>query len=58
MPTGFPENTENLYSVNCTDGLRVRSKASTLGSILTTLYKNEKVQVVTKDYATEDNVWN
>ncbi len=56
MPTGFPENTENLYSVNCTDGLRVRSKASTLGSILTTLYKNEKVQVVTKDYATTDNV--
>ena len=58
MPTGFPEGTENLYSVNCTDGLRVRSKASTSGSILTTLYKNEKVQVVTKNYATaNDIVW-
>ena len=56
MPTGFPANAENLYSVNCTDGLRVRSKASTSGSILTTLYKNEKVQVITKEYATANNI--
>ena len=56
MPTGFPENTENLYSVNCTDGLRVRSKASTSGSVLTTLYKNEKVQVITQNCTTTDNI--
>lgn len=52
MPSGFPEGTENLYYVNCTDGLRVRSKASTSGSVLATLYKDTKVQMITKNYAT------
>lgn len=52
MPSGFSDDTENLYYVNCTDGLRVRSKASTSGNILSTLYKNTKVQMITKNYAT------
>ena len=52
MPTGFPEGTDDLYYVNCTDGLRVRSKASTSGSVLATLYKDTKVQMITKNYAT------
>lgn len=56
MPSGFSDNTENLYYVNCTDGLRVRSKASTSGSILTTLYKNAKVQMITKNYATAGGI--
>ena len=56
MPTGFSEDTENLYYVNCTDGLRVRSKASTSGKILTTLYKNTKVQMITKDYKTANGI--
>ena len=56
MPSGFSDDTENLYYVNCTDGLRVRSKASTSGSILTTLYKNTKVQMITKEYATANGI--
>ena len=52
MPSGFSSDTENLYYVNCTDGLRVRSKASTSGKVLKTLYKNTKVQMITKNYAT------
>ena len=52
MPSGFSDDTEDLYYVNCTDGLRVRSKASTSGSILTILYKNTKVQMITKKYTT------
>ena len=56
MPSGFASGTENLYSVNCTDGLRVRSKASTSGSILATLYKNTKVQVLEKECATANGI--
>ena len=56
MPSGFSSGTENLYYVNCTDGLRVRSKASTSGSILTTLYKNTKVQMKTQKYATANGI--
>lgn len=56
MPTGFSDNAENLYYVNCTDGLRVRSKASTSGKVLTTLYKNTKVQMITKEYATANGI--
>ena len=56
MPSGFSSNTENLYYVNCTDGLRVRSKASTSGSVITTLYKNAKVQMDTKDYTVADDI--
>ena len=52
MPSGFSDDTENLYYVNCTDGLRVRSKASTSGKVLSTLYKKTKVQMITKNYAT------
>lgn len=56
MPSGFSDDTEDLYYVNCTDGLRVRSKASTSGSILTTLYKNTKVQMITKKYTTANGI--
>lgn len=56
MPSGFSDDTEDLYYVNCTDGLRVRNKASTSGSILTTLYKNTKVQMVTKKYTTANGI--
>lgn len=56
MPSGFSDDTEDLYYVNCTDGLRVRSKASTSGSILTTLYKNTKVQMITKNYTTANGI--
>ncbi len=49
MPSGFSEGTKDLYYVNCTDGLRVRSKASTSGKVLATLNKNAKVQMVTKN---------
>ena len=56
MPSGFASGTENLYYVNCTDGLRVRSKASTSGSILATLYKNTKVQVLEKECATANGI--
>ena len=51
MPSGFSDDTENLYYVNCTDGLRVRSKASTSGKVLSTLYKKTKVQMITRNYA-------
>lgn len=54
MPSGFTNDTENLYYVNCTDGLRVRNSASTSGSVLATLNKNAKVQMVTKSYATSN----
>lgn len=58
MPSGFTNDTENLYYVNCTDGLRVRNSASTSGSVLATLNKNAKVQMVTKNYATANGyVW-
>lgn len=56
MPSGFSDDTEDLYYVNCTDGLRVRNKASTSGSILTTLYKNTKVQMITKKYTTANGI--
>ena len=56
MPSGFSDDTEDLYYVNCTDGLRVRNKASTSGSILTTLYKNTKVQMITKNYTTANGI--
>lgn len=56
MPSGFNDDTEDLYYVNCTDGLRVRSKASTSGSILATLYKNTKVQMITKNYTTANGI--
>lgn len=56
MPTGFSDDTENLYYVNCTDGLRVRNKASTSGKVLTTLYKNTKVQMITKEYTTANGI--
>lgn len=56
MPSDFSDDTEDLYYVNCTDGLRVRSKASTSGSILTTLYKNTKVQMITKKYTTANGI--
>lgn len=56
MPSGFSDDTEDLYYVNCTDGLRVRSKASTSGSILTTLYKNTKVQMIAKNYTTANGI--
>ena len=56
MPSGFSDDTENLYYVNCTDGLRVRNKAATSGSVLTTLYKNAKVQMVTKKYTTSGGI--
>ena len=49
MPSGFDENEENLYYVKCTDGLRVRSSASTSASILATLYKDTKVQMIDKN---------
>lgn len=51
LPSGFSDDTEDLYYVNCTDGLRVRNKASTTGSVIATLYKNTKVQMITKNYA-------
>lgn len=58
MPTGFPSDTQDLYYVNCTDGLRVRNKASTSGKVLATLNKNAKVQMITKNYATANGyVW-
>ena len=47
MPSGFSDDTEDLYYVNCTDGLRVRNKASTSGSILTTLYKKGITKIYT-----------
>ena len=56
MPSGFSDDTEDLYYVNCTDGLRVRNKASTSGSILATLYKNTKVQMITKNYTTANGI--
>lgn len=56
MPSGFTDDTEDLYYVNCTDGLRVRNKASTSGSILTILYKNTKVQMITKKYTTANGI--
>ena len=56
MPSGFTDDTEDLYYVNCTDGLRVRNKASTSGSILATLYKNTKVQMITKNYTTANGI--
>ena len=56
MPSGFPKGTENLYYVNCTDGLRVRSSASTSSSILATLYKDTKVQVLEKECATANGI--
>lgn len=58
MPTGFASDTQDLYYVNCTDGLRVRNKASTSGKVLATLNKNAKVQMITKNYATANGyVW-
>lgn len=58
MPSGFSDDTEDLYYVNCTDGLRVRNKASTSGSVLATLYKDTKVQMITKNYTTANGyVW-
>lgn len=58
MPTGFPSDTQDLYYVNCTDGLRVRNKASTSGKVLATLNKNAKVQMITKNYTTANGyVW-
>ena len=50
LPSGFSDDTEDLYYVNCTDGLRVRNQPSTSGKVLATLNKNAKVQMITKNY--------
>ena len=56
MPSGFDDDTENLYYVKCTDGLRVRSQASTSSSILATLYKDTKVQMIDKNCESSNGI--
>lgn len=50
-PSGLTTKDGNLYYVNCTDGLAVRSKPSTSGKALTRLYKNTVVVVLERECA-------
>lgn len=52
MPSGFTTDDGDLYYVNCTDGLAVRSKPTTSGTKLGTLYKNTLVVMLDRECAT------
>ena len=59
LPTELTSNDGELYYVNCTDGLFVRSEPNTSGTILSTLYKDTTVAVLQKDCSTDSSgrVW-
>ena len=59
LPTGLTSSDGELYYVNCTDGLFVRSQPNTSGTILSTLYKDTTVAVLQKDCSTDSTgrVW-
>lgn len=59
LPSSLTNNDGELYYVNCTDGLFVRSQPNTSGAILATLYKDTTVAVLQKDCSTDSSgrVW-
>lgn len=51
MPTGLTTDDGDLYYVNCTDGLRVRSNPTTSSTKLDTLSKNTIVAMIERECA-------
>ena len=54
LPSGLTTDDGDLYYVNCTDGLRVRSTPSTSGTKLDTLSKNTVVAMIERECAEAD----
>ena len=54
MPSGLTTNDGDLYYVNCTDGLRVRTEPSTSGTKLDTLNKNTLVVMLERECVEAD----
>jgi len=54
LPSGLTTDDGDLYYVNCTDGLRVRSNPTTSGTKLDTLSKNTVVVVIERECAEAD----